>query len=95
MNGSRNGSPWDEDGPVHSWEATWWPTEDGRPNGRGPAPAVPEQLLLAAAAAGAAGATVLGLLVLLVSGVVAAVGLGVLVLIGAAVMVSEIERGAR
>jgi hypothetical protein len=90
-----NGPPWDDDGPVHSWERAWWPVEHGRPAGRGPASGVPEQLLLAAAAAGAAGATVLGLLALLVGGVVVAVGLGVLVLIGAAVTVSEIERGVR
>lgn len=95
MNRPWDGPPWDEDGPVHSWEATYWPVEHGRPAGRGPAPAVPEQLLLAAAAAGAAGATVLGLLALLVGGVVVAVGLSALVLIGAAVMVSAIERDAR
>jgi hypothetical protein len=95
MNGPWDGPPWHEDGPVHSWEATYWPVEHGQPTGQGPTPAVPEQLLLAAAAAGAAGATVLGLLALLVGGVVVAVGLGVLVLIGAAVAVSEIERGIR
>ncbi|WP_300010584.1 hypothetical protein [Pseudonocardia sp.] len=94
MRGPWDGPPWDEDEPVHSWEATWWPVEHGRQAGRGPAPAVPEQLLLAAAAAGAAGATVLGLLALLVGGVVVAVSLGA-VLIGAAVAVSEIERGIR
>ena len=90
MNGPWNGPPWDEDGPVH-----YWPAEHGQQAGPGPAHLVPEQLRLAAAAAGAAGATVLGLLALLVGGVMVAVGLGVLVLIGAAVVVSEIERGAR
>jgi len=75
--------PWDQDRPIeHGWSV-------------GKQPAVPEQLLPAATAAGAAGATMFGLLALLVGGVVVAVGLGVLVLIGAAVVVSAAERDAR
>lgn len=90
MNGPWGGPPWDEDGPMH-----FWPVEHERQAGIGPTFEVPEQLLIAAAAAGAAGATVLGLLALLVGGVVVAVGLGALVLIGAVVVVSAAERGAR